>query len=331
MNTIHRPGRRAFALQALAIALACALPAAPAVAQDFPSKPIRIVVPFSAGGGVDTLARMVGQRLSEQVGQPVIIENKPGAGGNIAAGYVATQPADGYTLLIGANGLAANTTLYPNAGFDMRRDFAPVAFVGASPLIMVAAPSFQPRNLQELVALSRAQPGKVTYATGGNGTSGHLASEMLKSTAQIDLSHIAYKGGTQAFVDLQAGRVNVMFIDPPLAMPQIRAQRLKAIAVGSQKRFDLLPDVPTVAESGQPNFEATVWWGFVAPGKTPPQAVARLNAEINKALAHPSLKDRLVEMGVLVTPWSPEQFGRFLAAETDKWAGVIKRANIQAD
>jgi len=315
----------------LALGAAVVLPSAPAAAQDYPSRPIRIVVPFSAGGGVDTLARMVGQRLSEQVGQPVLIENRPGAGGNIAAGHVASAPADGYTLLIGANGLAANGALYPNLPFDMLRDFAPVAYVGASPLIMVAAPSFPPNGLQELIALAKAQPGKVTYATGGNGTSGHLASEMLKLAAQVDLAHVAYKGGTQAFVDLQAARVDVMFIDPPLAMPQVKAQRLKALVVGSKERFDLLPDVPTVAESGLPGFEATVWWGFVAPGKTPREAIARLNAEINKALTHPSVRDRLQEMGVAVTPFSPEQFGRFLAAETGKWADVIRRANIQAD
>ncbi|MBC5767846.1 tripartite tricarboxylate transporter substrate binding protein [Ramlibacter albus] len=302
-----------------------------AYAQAWPSKPIRIIVPFSAGGGVDTLARMVGQRLSEQVGQPVVVENKPGAGGNIATAYVATQPADGYTLLIGANGLAANTTLYRNQPFDMMKDFAAVAYIGASPLILVAAPSFAPKNMQELVALAKSQPGKVTYATGGTGTSGHLASEMLKAAAQVDIAHVPYKGGTQAFVDLQSGRVDVMFIDPPLAMPQIKAQRLKAIAVGSAKRFDLLPDVPTVAESGVPGFEATVWWGFVAPGKTPPDVLAKLNAEIVKAIAHSSVKDRLHDMGVVPAAWSPEQFGRFLGTETEKWAVVIKRANIQPE
>jgi tripartite-type tricarboxylate transporter receptor subunit TctC len=300
-------------------------------AQGYPNKPIRIIVPFSAGGGVDTLARLVGERVSEQVGQPVVIENRAGAGGNIATAYVASSPADGYTILIGANGLAANTTLYPNQSFDMVRDFSPIAYIGGSPMIMVAAPTFSPKNLQELVALAKAKSGQVTYATGGNGTSGHLASEMLKSVAQIDLTHVPYKGGTQAFVDLQEGRVNVMFIDPPLALPQIKAQRLKAIVVGTQKRFDSLPDVPTVAESGYPNFEATVWWGFVAPAKTPRDAVARLNAEISKALAHPTLKAKLTEMGVVSSPMSPEQFSRFLAAETEKWAGVIKRANIQAD
>jgi tripartite-type tricarboxylate transporter receptor subunit TctC len=318
------------ALLAAGVAIVAVL--APAAhAQSYPSKPIRIVVPFSAGGGVDTLARLVGQRLSEQVGQPVLIENKPGAGGNIATGFVASAPADGYTILIGANGLAANTTLYPNQPFEVLRDFAPVGYIGASPMIMVAAPSFPPRNLQELIALARSKPGKVTYATGGAGTSGHLASEMLKSMAQIDLAHVPYKGGTQAFVDLQAARVDVMFIDPPLAMPQVKAQRLKAMVVGSQKRFDLLPDVPTVAESGVPGFDATVWWGFVAPAKTPPEAVARLNTEINKALASAALREKLTDMGVVVTPLSSEQFGRFLASETEKWATVIKRANIQVD
>jgi tripartite-type tricarboxylate transporter receptor subunit TctC len=244
---------------------------------------------------------------------------------------VAAASADGYTILIGANGLAANTTLYPNQPVEVLRDMSPIALIGSSPMIMVAAPAFAPRNLQDLVALAKSQPGKVTYATGGNGTSGHLASEMLKSAAQVDITHVASTGGTQAFVDLQAARVDVMFIDPPLAMPQIKAQRLKAIAVGSAKRFEQLPDTPTVAESGVPGFDATVWWGFVAPGKTPRDVVAKLNAEINKALTQASMKERLIEMGVVVTPLSPEQFGKFLTAETDKWAGVIKRANIKAD
>lgn len=310
---------------------ALALLGNPAKAQDFPSKPIRIVVPFSAGGGVDTLARMVGQRIAEQVNQTVVIENKPGAGGNIATAFVAAAPADGYTLLIGANGLAANTTLYPNQPVEVLRDMTPVALIGSSPMIMVAAPSFAPRNLRELITLAKSQPGKVTYATGGNGTSGHLASEMLKSAAQVDITHVPYKGGTQAFVDLQSARVDVMFIDPPLAMPQIKAQRLKALVVGSAKRFDLLPETPTVSESGFPGFDATVWWGFVLPGKTPREVVAKLNSEINKALAHASIRDRLTEMGVVVTPLSPDQFGKFLATETEKWAGVIKRANIKAD
>jgi tripartite-type tricarboxylate transporter receptor subunit TctC len=323
--------RRRLSLAAAALLAGAALSPLGAHAQAYPSKPIRIIVPFSAGGGVDTLARMVGQRVSEQVGQTVLVENRPGAGGNIATQAVATAPADGYTILIGANGLAANTSLYQNLPFDMLKDFAPVASIGASPLIMVAAPGFAPGNLQELIALAKSKPGKVTYATGGTGTSGHLASEMLKSAAQIDLAHVAYKGGTQAFVDLQAGRVDVMFIDPPLAMPQIKAQRLKPIVVGSSKRFSLLPDVPTVAESGVPGFDATVWWGFVAPARTPPEAIQKLNAEINKALAHPPLRQRLEEMGVVVTSWAPEEFGRFLAAETDKWATVVKRANIRAD
>lgn len=323
--------RRTFSIGCAASIATLALLGAPAHAQDFPSKPIRIVVPFTAGGGVDTLARMVGQRLSEQTGQPVLIDNKPGAGGNIATAFVAGASADGYTILIGANGLAANTTLYPNQPVEVLRDMSPIALIGSSPMIMVAAPAFAPRNLQDLVVLAKSQPGKVTYATGGNGTSGHLASEMLKSAAQVDITHVAYKGGTQAFVDLQAARVDVMFIDPPLAVPQIKAQRLKAIAVGSAKRFEQLPDTPTVAESGVPGFDATVWWGFVAPGKTPRDVVAKLNAEINKALTQASMKERLIEMGVVVTPLSPEQFGKFLTAETDKWAGVIKRANIKAD
>lgn len=322
---LHRVDR----LLALGVLL-FALPGA-TWAQDYPNKPIRIVVPFSAGGGVDTLARLVGQKVSDQVGQPVVIDNRPGAGGNIATAFVAKAPADGYTILIGANGLVANTTLYPTQSFDMQRDFTAVGYIGQSPLILLSSPAFPVRTLGELIAKAKAEPGKITYATGGNGTSGHLATELLKQLAKIDLTHIAYKGGTQAFVDLETARVNVMLIDPPLAMPMIKAQRLRPIAVGSAQRFPLLPDVPTMSEAGVPGIDATVWWGFVAPTGTPREIVNRLNAEINKALADPSIRERLDGMGVLVTPWSAEQFGAFLKAETDKWATVIKGAGIRAD
>jgi len=324
---------RSIARGLLGIAITTGLLSAHAArAEDFPSHPIRIIVPFSAGGGVDSLARLVGERITAQTGQSVIVDNRPGASGNIATTLVAQAPADGYTLLIGANGLAANPTLYPDQPLlDMRKHFTAIAAIGASPLILLSSPAFPAKTLPELIAQAKAEPGRITYASGGSGTSGHLATEMLKSMAGISLTHVPYKGGTQAFVDLTENRVSVMLIDPPLAMPQIRAKKLRAIAVGSKERFALLPDVPTMAESGVPGIEATVWWGFVAPAGTPRPVVDKLNAEINKALADPAIKTRLTDMGVVITPWTPDQFGGFLAAETEKWAGVIKQAGIRAN
>lgn len=317
----------------LGIAAATGLLAAQAARADtFPSRPIRIIVPFSAGGGVDTLARLVGERVGMQIDQPVVVDNRPGASGNIATTMVSQAAPDGYTLLIGANGLAANPTLYPDQPqLDMRKYFTPVAAIGASPLILLSSPAFPAKTLPELISMAKANPGKITYASGGSGTSGHLATELLKSMAGISLTHIPYKGGSQAFVDLTANRVSVMLIDPPLAMPQIKAERLRPIAVGTKERFPLLPDVPTMSESGVPGIEATVWWGFVAPAGTPKPIVDKLNAEINKALADPAVKDKLTEMGVVITAWTPERFGSFLAAETEKWKRVIEQADIRAN
>jgi tripartite-type tricarboxylate transporter receptor subunit TctC len=318
-------------LQTLLCLLAACLFAGAVQAQDYPNRPIRFMVPFSPGGAVDTLGRIIGRQIGEQMGQPVVVENRPGGNGNIAPELVANAAPDGYTVLIAANGLATNTTLFPNLPFNALRDFAPVGYVGYAPLILVTAASFPAKSLQELIAMAKAEPGKLTYATAGSGTSGHLAAEMLKYSAQIDVLHVPYKGGALANVDLIAGRISFALFDPLLVMPHIKAQRLRAIAVGSAKRIALLPDVPTVAEAGLPGFDATVWWGFVVPAKTPKEIVARLNAETNKALAHPAVSEKLAEMGVLTAAGTPEQFGEFLRSETDKWADVIKRSGIRAD
>ncbi len=300
-------------------------------AQDFPSKPLHIVVPFAAGGGVDVLARAIGQRLSEQIAQPVIIDNKPGGNANIGPDFVAKAPADGYTVLIAANGLATNPSLFRDLPFNVQRDLAAVAYVGYAPLILVAPSSFDAKTLADVIRLAKAEPGKLNYASAGSGSSQHLAGEMLKSMAAIDVMHVPYKGGAPAIVDMLGGRINFMMLNPLEALPHVKAGRLHAIMVGGTQRLALLPDVPTAAEAGLAGYEATTWWGFLVPAKTPREVVARLNAEINRALADPAVKKKLEDMGVVVQPGTPEKFDTFVRAETEKWAGVIKRANIQAE
>ncbi len=302
-----------------------------AQAQDYPTKPIHIVVPFAAGGGVDVLARALGQRVAEQVNQPVIVDNKPGGNANVGPDFVAKSPPDGYTVLIAANGLATNPTLFPDLPFNVQRDLAPVAYVGYAPLILVAPTSFDANTLADVIRLAKAEPGKLNYASAGSGSSQHLAVEMLKSTAGIDVMHIPYKGGAPAIFDMLGGRINFMMLNPLEAIPHVKGGRLHAIMVGGAQRMALLPDVPTAAEAGLPGYEATTWWGFLVPAKTPPAVVARLNAEINRALADPGVKKKLEEMGVVVQPSTPASFGAFVRAETEKWAAVIRKANIKAE
>ena len=313
----------------LALGLA-ALPLASA-AQAWPSKPIRIIVPFAAGGAVDTVGRTLGERLSVQLGQPVLIENKPGANANIGADAVAKAAPDGYTLLVAANGLATNMTLYPKLPFNTMRDFAPVSRLGYAPLVLVSATATAPKSLQELIAAGRANPGKLSYGSAGNGTSGHLAGELLASAAKFEALHVPYQGGAPALVDLIAGRTSFMLLNPLEVLPHIQSQRLKAVAVTGNQRIAMLPDVPTMTEAGLPGYEATVWWGLLAPAQTPREVVARLNAETLKALADPGVRERLTALGAVITPGSPEQFSAFLQTEIDKWAVVIKAANIQPD
>lgn len=300
-------------------------------AQGYPVKSIHLVVPFAPGGAVDVLARTIGQRLSEQVGQPVIVDNKPGANGNIAPDFVAKSAPDGYTVLIAANGLATNPTLFANLPFSVARDFAPVAYIGYAPLIMVAPPSFSAKSLGDVIRRAKAEPGKLSYASAGSGTSGHLAAEMLKSVAGIDVLHVPYKGGAPAIVDMLGGRISFMMLDPLQSLPQIKADRLRAIMVGSPKRLPLIPDVPTAAEAGLPGYEATVWWGFLLPAKTAKDIVVRLNEEFNKAMADPNVRRKLEDMGTIVEGGTPQQFGDFIKAETDKWAAVIRKANIKSE
>jgi len=316
------------ARSAAAAFVATALFAPPAHTQPYPSKPIKIVVPFAAGGAVDVVARVVGQRVSEQVNQPVIVDNKPGGHANIGADFVAKAPPDGYTLLLGANGLASNMTLHKNLPFDTLRDFAPVAAVGYAPLVFVVPTGSPAKTLQEFIAMARAKPGAFTYGTAAAGGSGHLATELLKSEARFDALHVPYKGGAPALTDLMGDRISFMLINPLEAAPHVKSGRLRALAVSSSKRLAMLPDVPTFKEAGIAGFEATVWWGFVVPAKTSKEIVTRLQSEILKALENDGVRDKLVSLGAVVEPMDSARFGTFLAREIDTWARVIKSAKI---
>jgi tripartite-type tricarboxylate transporter receptor subunit TctC len=313
------------------LGLALWLVAGAALAQGYPAKPVHIVVPFGPGGAVDTVSRIVGQRLSEQLKQPFVIENRAGASGNLGAEAVAKAAPDGYTLLMGANGLATNGALFGKLPFDTLRDFAPVARIGYAPLVLVVPASSQAKSLRELVALARAQPGKLNYGTAGNGSSGHLASELLRTTAGIDVFHVPYKGGAPALTDLVGERLSFMLINPVEAVPHVRAQRLRALAVSSEKRLALLADVPTFAEAGLPGYEASVWWGLVAPARTPPEIVRRLSGETLRALEDAGVREKLEAQGAVVAPQASDRFGRFLAQEIRTWEAVIRKSGIRAD
>jgi tripartite-type tricarboxylate transporter receptor subunit TctC len=300
-------------------------------AQPYPNRLIKIIVPYAAGGAVDIVARAIGQPLAEALKQPVIVDHRPGASANIGMSMAAKAAPDGYVLLMASNGIATNMALFPNLTFDGRRDFAPIAKIGYAPRVIIVPVSSPVKSLKDLIAMAKAEPGKLTYASAGNGSSGHLAGELLKSTAKVDVLHVPYKGGAPAITDLLGERISFMPINPVEVIAHIRAGRLRALAVASDKRFPLLPDVPTVAEAGLAGDEASVWSGVVAPAKTPPEIVRQLNAETNKALANPPMVNKLGERGVVVTPGTPDQFAAFIKSQAELWSGVVKSAGIKPD
>jgi tripartite-type tricarboxylate transporter receptor subunit TctC len=295
------------------------------------SKPVHIVVPFAAGGAVDIVSRTVGQRMSEQMKSPVVVDNRPGANANLGADLVAKAAPDGYTLLMGANGLATNVSLFQNLPFDARRDFAPVGRVGYAPLVLVVAPASPAKSLTELIALAKSQPGSLNYGSAGNGSSQHLATELLRIQTGIDVVHVPYKGGAPAITDLMGGRLAFMITNPVEVAANIKAQRLRALAVASPKRIAMLPEVPTFAEAGVPGYEAFVWWGLFAPAKTPKEAVARLSAELLKALEDAGVREKLSALGAVVDPLGADPFDAFFRAEIEKWARVVRTSAIHAD
>jgi len=302
-----------------------------AFAADYPQYPIHVAVPFSAGGAVDIVARTVMQPAGQSLGQTIVVENRPGASGNIATAYVAKSKSDGYNVLIGANNLATNDALFSQLPFNAEKDLEPVVLVGYSPLILLVHPAFEAKSVKDLVDMAKAAPGKLTFASAGTGTSGHLAAEIFKQVTGIEALHVPYKGGAQAMLDVISGRVSFMFVDPVQGMAQIRGNQLRAVAVSSAERLALLPDVPTITEAGFPGVEATVWWGFLVPARTPKEIVARLNKDIDGALQDPKVKASLNDMGAVVKGGSPDDFRAFLKSETEKWSKIIRTANIKAD
>ena len=301
-----------------------------ASAESYPARPVRIVVGFAPGGPNDITARIIAQWLSERLGQQFIVENRPGAGSNIATEYVVRAPADGYTLLLVPPPAAINTTLYDNLNFNFLRDIAPVAGIVRVPEVMVVNPSLPVTNVREFIAYAKAHPGKINMASAGNGTMPHVAGELFKFMTGVDLVRVGYRGGGPAMVDLMAGQVQVMFEPTLSTLPHIRAQKLRALAVTSATRSAVLPDVPVLADS-VPGYEATAWYGIGAPRNTPVDIIERLNREINAGLADARIRGRLADLGGDPMPMAPAEFGKLVADETEKWGKVIRAAHIRLE
>lgn len=326
MKTFFVAARLAFA------ALVLMAISAPVVAQSYPDRPIRIIVGFPPGGINDIVARLVGQKMSESLKQPVIVENRAGAGGTMGAEMVARAAPDGYTVLLGSvSNLTMAASLYKKLPYDATKDFEAVALVAASPNILVVHPSFPAHSVKDLIALAKEKPGTINYASAGNGTSNHLTVELLKVMAGIDLVHVPYRGDAPAVTDVVAGQVPMLFPTLPVALPHIKSGALRPIAVSSAQRSTLAPDIPTVAESGAlPDFEVSVWVGVVAPAGTPKEIVARLNEEIMKAVHAPDVRARLAEQGVEpAQKATPEEFGAYIASQIARWSEVAKVAKIE--
>jgi tripartite-type tricarboxylate transporter receptor subunit TctC len=299
-------------------------------AQSYPVRPVHLIVGFAAGGPNDTAARLIGQFLSERLGQSFVIENRTGAGGNIGTEVVVRAPADGYTLLLATGANAVNASLYAKLSFNFIRDIAPVAGIMRAPNVMVVNPSLPAKTVPEFIAYAKANAGKINMATAGNGSAPHISGELFKMMAGVDLVPVAYRGGGPALIDLLAGQMQVMFEPTISTIEYVRADKLRALAVTSATRSDLLPDTPAVGEF-LPGYEASQWYGIGAPKGTPADIVERLNREINAGLADPRLKARLADLGGVPMPMSPAEFGKLVADETEKWGKVIRAANIKAE
>ncbi|XRC95793.1 tripartite tricarboxylate transporter substrate binding protein [Ottowia sp. VDI28] len=320
---------------AAAAAGALAAPFVSARAEDakaYPSKPIRLVVPFTPGGSTDILGRTIGLQLTQAWHQPVVIENVPGAGGSIGADKVAKAPADGYTLLMGHIGtLAVTPSLYAKLPYDPIKAFAAVAWVARVPNVLVVHPSVPAKTVQELVAYAKANPGKINYGSGGNGSAAHIATEYLKLQTGTQMQHVPYKGTAPAVTDLVAGQIQLMFTGVPAVMTQVKAGQLRAIAVSSPQRVKAVPELPTVAESGYPGFEADQWYGVVAPANTPKDVITKLNQQINLMLSSPEVGGRLASEGAEPTPNPPEVFAKLITSEIARWRTVIQQGKVKVE
>ncbi len=317
----------------LTAVLALMLATAGASAQGYPTKPIRLVVPYPAGGPLDIMARAIGQKLTEAWKQPVVVDNRAGAGGNIGADFVAKSAPDGYTLLMGAVAThAINPSLYSKIPYDPVKDFAPVALVAQVPNILVVNPAVPAKTVRELIALARAQPGTLNFGSGSTGSTGHLAGELFNTMAGVKMVHIPYKGAAPATADLLGGQVQLMFDNLASALPNVKAGKLRALAVTTLARSPAIPELPTIAESGLPGFDLTTWFGLLVPAGTPPEIVARLNAEIVRALDAKDMRERLEKMGAEpLSNNTPERFAAFIRSEAAKYARVVKDSGAKVD
>lgn len=313
----------------LLFVLTASLLAMPAAGQNYPTKPIRVIVPYAAGGNTDITARAVGAKLSEILGKQIVVENRPGAGTNIGTQLVVRAPADGYTLLMGGAANAVNMSLFAKPPYNTQRDLAPVVWCVQGANVLSVHPSVPVTTLKQLIALAKARPGELNFASSGIGGSNHMGGELLKVMAHINIVHIPYKGNTPALADTVGGHVEMIISGVPALLPHIRSGRLRAIAIGSLKRFAAIPEVPTFDEAGLPGYQSTNWFGLMAPIKTPRAIVARLNSEVDKILASPDLKKRFLSSGLEPRGGSPEQFSEFIQEEIAKYAGVVKLAKIK--
>ena len=314
-----------------ALVIACA-PHAAALAQAYPAKPVKIVVPFAAGGAVDILTRVLAEKLSPALGQQIIVEPMVGAGGNIGSAAVAKAPADGYTLLMATTGThTINPGLYRNMPFDAVRDFAPITLIASVPNILVVHPDVPAKSVKELVALAKSQPGKLNFASFGHGTSNHLSGELFKSVAGVEAVHVPYKSAPQAVLEIVGGQVSFAFVNAPLALPQVRAGKLRALAVTGARRSPAVPDLPTMAEAGLPEFVVESWYGLMAPAGTPEQVIRRVRDETLKVLATRELADAFAKQGADVVTSTPAEFARMVASEKERWAEVIRRSGAKID
>jgi tripartite-type tricarboxylate transporter receptor subunit TctC len=301
-------------------------------AQPYPSKPIRFVVPYPAGGPLDTVARLLGIRVAESTKQPVIVDNKPGAGGNIGADVVAKAPPDGYTILMGAVAThAINPTLYASIPYDPVKDFIPVTQIASTPNVLVVNPAVPAGNVREFIAYAKANPGKLNFGSGSTGSAGHLAGELFKTLAGIDMTHVPYKGAAPAMNDLIGGRIQVMFDNLSSSLAQMRAGKVRALAVTTAKRSALAPELPTIAESGLPGFDINTWFGIFVPAGTPGGIVERLHGEFTKALAAPDIREKMRDLGAEPVGSSPGEFAAYIRSEGDKYARIIKASGARAD
>ena len=312
-------------------AVACMLAAGSAFAQGYPARPVRVLVPFSAGGTVDIVARIVGAKLASDLGQPFLVENKPGAGGTIAAAQLAKSPGDGYTLMMMSQALAYSASLYPELPYDTLRDLAPVAFVGATPNALVVTHLLPVRTVQEFLAYARANPGRIAYGSAGVGSAGHLAVELLQSLTGTRLTHVPYKGNAPVLTDLIGGQIQVSLLTMPSVMPYVKGGKVRALATSGSRRSPALPEVPTIAEAGVPGYEYTPWYGMFGPGTLPKEQIARLNAAVNKALAEAGLGEKLAQQGLEVHAMASDQFREIVRGDVVRWGKIIRELGIRGE